>query len=85
MKEIKYVLTDELGLHARPAGQLVKVAAAFKSEIQLGTAAKMVNAKRIMGVMGLALKKNDEMIITMSGEDEDAACAGIEAFLKESL
>lgn len=85
MKEITYVITDELGIHARPAGRLVKEASEFQCNIQFGTPAKMVDAKRIMGVMGLALKKGDEITMTFDGPDEDRAATTIEAFLKENL
>lgn len=85
MKEIKYVITDELGLHARPAGQLVKAAAGFTSAITVGNADKSVDAKRVMGVMGLAMKQGDELIITIDGADEEAAAAALEAYLKENL
>jgi phosphocarrier protein len=85
MEEIKYVINDELGLHARPAGLLVKAAAKFKCNIQLGTAGKMVNAKRIIGVMALSLKKGHEMIMTFDGEDEAEAAASIRTFLQENL
>jgi phosphocarrier protein len=84
MKEIKYLINDELGLHARPAGLLVKLAAKYKSDIQLGTPVKMVNAKRIIGVMALTLKQGQELTMTFSGEDEDQAAAAVEAFLAEN-
>lgn len=57
MTEFKYVITDELGIHARPAGMLVKEAKKFASTIKLATAAKTVDAKGIMGVMSLGAKK----------------------------
>ena len=85
MIEITYVITDELGIHARPAGRLVKEAGGFKSNIQIGTPAKMVDAKRIMGVMGLALKQGDTLTMTFDGEDEKEASQAIEAFLKENM
>lgn len=85
MKEFKYVITDELGLHARPAGQLVKAASGFKCDVKVSVNNNTVDAKRIMGVMRLAAKKGNEMTITCSGADEDAAAAALEAFLKENL
>jgi phosphocarrier protein len=84
MTEIKYLINDELGLHARPAGLLVKMAAKYKSDIQLGTPAKMVNAKRIIGVMALTLKQGNEMTMTFNGEDEEAAVSAVKAFLEEN-
>lgn len=85
MKEIKYVITDELGVHARPAGQLVKKAGAFSCAVQIGRPEKMVDAKRIMGVMGLAVKQGEELVMTFDGPDEEAAAEEILAFLKENL
>jgi len=85
MVEINYVITDELGIHARPAGRLVKEAGGFQSNIQIGTPVKMVDAKRIMGVMGLALKQGDTLTMTFDGPDEADAAKTIEAFLKENL
>ena len=85
MREIKYTITDELGIHARPAGQLVKQASAFKCDIKAASPAKSVDAKRIMGVMGLAKKRGDVLTTTSAGPDEAAAAAALEAFLKENL
>ena len=85
MEEIRYVIADPLGIHARPAGQLVKLCTGFQCNIQIGTQEKMVDAKRIMGVMGLAIKPGDEVIMTFLGEDATAASAALEAFLKSEL
>ena len=84
MLEKKYRIDDEMGLHARPAGLLVKMAAKYKCDIQLGTPAKMVNAKRIIGVMALTLKQGNEMTMTFNGEDEEDAAAATRAFLLEN-
>lgn len=85
MTEFKYVITDELGIHARPAGMLVKEAKKFASTIKLATAAKTVDAKGIMGVMSLGAKKGDEVTITADGADEADAAAAVEAFFKANL
>ena len=82
MKQFQYVITDELGLHARPAGQLVKVAAGFAGcDIKVGTEAKMVDAKRIMGVMQLGAKQGTALTITCEGADEEAAIVDIQKYL----
>jgi phosphocarrier protein len=85
MQELKYVITDPLGLHGRPAGSLVKLAAKYTCDIQLGTPAKMVNAKRIIGVMAMVIKQGQEMTMTFSGEDEAEAAAAIKAYLAENM
>ena len=51
MKEFQYVITDPEGIHARPAGLLVKKAASYASTIMIGKGEKSADAKRIFGVM----------------------------------
>ena len=85
MRELRYVITDELGIHARPAGLLVKKLAEFSGEVQIGSPAKMVDGKRLFAVMGLGLKQGDEMILTFNGDGEDAAATVAEQFLTENL
>lgn len=85
MKQIKYAVKDELGIHARPAGMLVKVAMGFKSAVKMNAKGKEADAKRIMAVMGLGVKKGDEITINIDGEDEDATKTAMEDFLKANL
>jgi phosphocarrier protein len=85
MKQFKYIIQDQQGIHARPAGLLVKAAAEFKSKITIGKDGKDADAKRIFGVMGLGAKKDNEVTITAEGEDEEQAIAALEKFLKENL
>ena len=85
MTKVRYVITDELGIHARPAGQLVKEASTYKCKTEVGTSNKMVDARRIMGVMGLAIKKGEVLTMSFDGEDESEAAVAMEAFLKANL
>lgn len=85
MKEFTYVITDELGLHARPAGMLVKEAGKYKSNITLSGGAKKADAKRIMAVMTSGIKCGTKVTVTVEGEDEEEAAAAFEAFMKEQL
>ena len=85
MKTFEYTITDELGIHARPAGMLVKEASKFASKIMIASPKKEVDAKRIMGVMSMGAKKGDTLRFTIEGADEDAAAEAIEAFLKANL
>lgn len=85
MKEFRYTVKDELGIHARPAGLLVKQAASFQSAITIAKEGKEVDAKRIISVMSLGVKKGQEVILKANGEDEDAAIAALEAFFNENL
>lgn len=85
MKTITYVITDPLGIHARPAGLLVKAAAPFESKLTLSTAQKSADLKRIIAVMSLGAKQGDTLVISAEGADEEAALEAIGTFLKENL
>lgn len=85
MKQLKYVITDSEGIHARPAGLLVKEAGKFESDIKIKKGDKAADAKRIFGVMGLAVKHGEEIVMTAEGSDEAKAIVALEAFLKQNL
>lgn len=85
MKEFSYVITDEQGIHARPAGMFVKEAAACECAVTISKDGKEVDAKRILGVMGLGVKKGQEIVLKTDGPDEEAAMDKLSAFLKENL
>ena len=85
MKEFKYTITDPEGIHARPAGELVKAAKGFTSEIKIGKGGNMVDAKKIFGIMGLAVKNGQEVTLTFEGEDEEAAYEAVSQFMKENM
>ena len=85
MKEFTYKICDELGIHARPAGILVKTAAEFESQITIYKDEKAADAKRIFAVMGLSVKKGDTVRVTVSGSDEDDALVKMEGFFKNNL
>ena len=85
MKSFTHVIADPLGLHARPAGMLVKAAAGYASAVTIEAPSGKADAKRIMAVMRLAAKQGMTLTVTCEGADEEAAAAGLEAFLKENL
>ena len=85
MKEFKHVINDPMGMHARPAGMLVKACAGFASTVTVTAPTGKADAKRLMGVMRLAAKQGMELTITVEGADEDAAAAQLQAFLAENL
>ena len=72
MREFKYVVTDPEGIHARPAGELVKAVKAFSSDIKIAKGGK-------------AMKKGDEVTLTFEGADEDAAYEAVSKFMQETL
>ena len=87
MKKINYTVAAESGIHARPAGLLVKQAASFKSDIKILNEenGKEADLKRLMAVMALGVKQGNSIVVTVEGEDEDEACTVLESFLKENF
>jgi phosphocarrier protein HPr len=71
-------IVNKLGLHARPAAEIVKTAARFKSEITIIRDELEVNGKSIMGVMMLAAEFGSTILIRAEGEDAQAALAALE-------
>lgn len=87
MKSFSYVIKDELGLHARPAGILVKRAAGFSSEIKIKNEenGKEADCKRVIGVMSLGVKKGHKISLSCNGADEAAAASELSKFLEENV
>ena len=79
MKTFNYTINDELGIHARPAGLLVKLVSGYQSATTITKDGKEVDAKRIMGLMGLGATKGT--VVT----DEDEAVKAVEEFFKGNL
>ena len=85
MTEFSYTITDEQGIHARPAGLLVKEAAKFDAETTLTVNGKSASAKRLFAIMGLAAKNGDMVNIHIEGSDENEAETALLQFLTEHL
>ena len=73
MPERDVKIVNKLGIHARPAAEIVKTSARFKSAITIIRDELEVNAKSIMGVMMLAAEKGATIILRAEGSDAEAA------------
>jgi phosphocarrier protein len=85
MVKFTFTVNDEMGLHARPAGMLVKEAAKCSGKVTIRKGEKTGDAKRIFNVMGLSVKGHEEVEITVEGEKETEEAAALEAFIKENI
>ena len=86
MKEFQYKIKDGVGIHARPAGLLVKEAEKFLSDIQIKMLDdRSADAKRLFALMGLGAAKDDVITVSISGEDEEVTAAAIKVFLEKNL
>jgi phosphocarrier protein len=70
-------IVNPLGLHARPAAEFVKVASAFRAEVQVEKDGMQVNGKSIMGVMTLAAECGSSLLLRATGEDADTVLAAL--------
>lgn len=84
MKEIKIVIKDEAGMHARPASLVCKEAAKYESESTITYKDKTVNLKSILGVMSLGVPSTSTVTIKVDGEDEEKAFDSILNVFKEN-
>ena len=85
MKKFSVSVHDKSGIHARPAGLLVKEASKFDSDIIITVGNRTADAKKIFSVMKLAAKFGEVLTITVSGEDEEAAFQQIKDFFDNNL
>lgn len=77
MKIEKAEVVNRLGIHARPAAQIVKAASQYDCSLTLTVDGDSVNAKSIMGVMTLAACKGSIIEVTAEGDDENKALQSI--------
>ena len=76
-----FLIINKLGLHARAAAQLVKLAEQFSSEVKIGRDDQVVNGKSIMGLMMLAASCGSTVDIDATGDDAEAALDAIGALI----
>lgn len=85
MKSFNYVIKDEVGIHARPASELVKEAKKYASIITITKGDKSAVATKLMAVMSLGVKCGEEVIVSVEGDDEDTAYEGIKSFMESTM
>lgn len=85
MKSFTYDVKDELGIHARPAGMLVKEAKKFQSVITLDNGVKTAEATKLMAVMSMGVKCGQTVTVKVEGEDEEAALEAMKSFFEKNL
>ncbi|HEX9166699.1 MAG TPA: HPr family phosphocarrier protein [Gemmatimonadales bacterium] len=81
MIERAVTIVNSLGLHARPAAQIVRLASNFAAHIEVGRPDMMVNAKSIMGVMMLAAEHGSTLLLRAEGADAEAALEALAALV----
>ena len=85
MRQFQYTITDPVGIHARPAGLLVKVAKALDSAVTVEKDGKSAAATKLMALMGLGIKGGDTVTVSVEGGDEQASLTAMEQFFRDNL
>lgn len=85
MTKFEYVIKDEIGIHARPAGLLVKEAKKYESQITVSAHGKTAEATKLMAIMGMGVKCGDVVTVEAQGPDEEAAVEGLKEFFEANL
>lgn len=85
MKIFTYTITDPEGMHARPAGMLVKEAKKYSCAINIIKDGKSADARKMFGLMGLGMKGGETITVSVEGEQEEETAAALEEFLKENI
>ena len=86
MKQFEYTIHDPLGIHARPAGMLVKEAKAFAdTTVTITKGGTTVKATQLMKLMSLSVKQGDVVTVAAEGANDDAAIIAISNFFQSNL
>jgi phosphocarrier protein HPr len=85
MRRKQVTINNKLGLHARAAAKFVTLASSFSSAIDITKDHQTVNGKSIMGVMMLAASRGTHLVLTIDGEDEEAAADSLQRLIDEKF
>ena len=86
MRQFVYVISDPLGIHARPAGMLAKAAKEYPDTvITIAKGDEAVKATQLLRVMGMGIRQGDRIVVTAEGASEAEAVLAMERVLRENL
>ncbi|MBB6217425.1 phosphocarrier protein [Anaerosolibacter carboniphilus] len=85
MYKKEVMVTNQTGLHARPASEFSRTAASFKSDIQIEYGEKRVNAKSIIGLLSAGISFGSKIVISAEGEDEQQAVEALKDLVKTNF
>lgn len=86
MKQFSYTITDPIGIHARPAGLLVREVKKYPNvEVTLSMGERCVNALKLMALMQMNIKQGDTVLVSVEGQEEEAVANALERFFRDAL
>lgn len=81
----KIMITDELGIHLRPAGIISEKALHYKCEVTFKNGSYVGNVKSVLGLLAGCVKSNHEIELICSGEDEELALLELSELIEQEL
>lgn len=84
MEKLTYTVKDPGGIHARPAGMLVKAAGGFRATITIEAGERISDCKKLLRVMAMGIRCGEEITITANGEDESEAIEKLKRTIEET-
>lgn len=85
MKTFEYVITDPVGIHARPAGMLVKEVKESGATVAIACNGKSTDAGKLMSLIAMGIRQGDTVTVTVEGEKEEEAAARLRQFFETNL
>jgi phosphocarrier protein len=85
MVTFNYVIKDDLGIHARPTGILIREVKKYNSIITFSHGEKKASGEGLFAIMKLSVKHGNTLGVTVEGDDEEKAAAAIKNILEENL
>ena len=85
MRKFEYTVTDPEGLHARPAGALVRKAKQYVSRITVSANGRECDATRLMTLMAMCIRCGTLVTVSIEGDDEEVCEAEMKLFFEQNL
>ncbi len=80
--EGRFVVASELGLHARPAGEFVRIASGVDGDVEISRGGEWMNGKSVLSILSLAASQGTEVHIRVSGPDAEAVLTALAALVE---
>ena len=84
MKSFTYTIKDEMGLHARPAGQMVKYLKTLPARVTIRCGERSADGRKLFAIMAMAVNKDETVTVEVDGEGEEALCDELLKFFEEN-
>lgn len=85
MVQFDYTIKEEMGLHARPAGVMVKELKPLSCNVTITCGTRKADAKKMFALMAMAVKCGETVTVTIDGENEEKVKDGLVKFFQENF